>query len=209
MGVITLLVPKDPRFTTIALLALFGLLAKPVVDIVPVRKQKHQPIWPQHAASLAMLGLLVAAFGCLIWPPPRYLELSKSQREQLIGTLGEIQSPRTAVRIGCSASEEVCVSVAQFVGLLQSANWTVRGNRVERGLLGTPQRGLTMLVPGGGTIPNPDDPRSGVWFRLVDHERDCLIRAFEGIGIPVESLTADRNLAEAEIALIFGPEPVN
>jgi hypothetical protein len=195
IAVVTLLMPDTPVATAFCLIALFGVLVKPVLDI-PINKDL--PTRPQQISSLIILVIFVVLFGLWVWPPSPYLELSRKQRNQFIEKM---------VIVRCSANEEICTSAAEFIHLFQQAKWVVKGNTVARGFLGRPRRGLSLLVRGEGRIPNPDDPRYGLWSDAVNPERDCLVRAFSRIGIKVNPPMANSALGEDEIALIFGPEP--
>src|SRR5205823_3256360 len=130
-------------------------------------------------------------------------DLSSNQQQNFITTLKQIH-PQKRVILRCAAGDFVCTAVGQFIELFQRADWTVGHNAVDRGFLGRPQFGVVILVNGSGTIPDPDDPKYGLWTRVVNPERDAIIRAFKSINIVIGKTMVDSQLKETEIAVVFG-----
>jgi hypothetical protein len=73
--------------------------------------------------------------------------------------------------------------------------------------LGKPARGVTILVHGDGTIPDPDDPKWGLWVRYDDPERDSVVNAFEIVGLKPPKPVGSVSVGDGEIVVIFGPDP--
>lgn len=204
VGVIILLAPyKTPLVTGIGLSVLFGLLVYPVLKLQLVQRQRN---FQRAVFALLLLAIGVSAFGWIVWPQRKYLALTSTQQTSFVQALSEVRT-NTRVVLGCSSTEHICAAVGQFIELFQKANWRVRGSAVERGFLTKPQFGVVILVYGTGTIPDPDDPKYGLWTPVVNPERDAITHAFKAINITIRKTMVDHNLRESEIAVIFGPEP--
>jgi hypothetical protein len=186
----------------LVLVVIFGVLVRPVLALAIVRRGEVT----RDLAALLLLVAAVSGYGFFTWPKPRYLELSEKQQSRFVTVLRE-RKPQKRVVLGCAASEEVCVAAVSFIGLFQQAAWRVRGNRLERGYLGIPASGVNVLVFGEGTIPDPDNPRYGLWVPFVDPDRDIIVKAFESIGLTVRRPQADSALPPNDIGVFFGPEP--
>jgi hypothetical protein len=209
LAVILILLPITNRWVTLALLVcLAGLLIHPVLQLPVVRSadSRKAKIVRSVLASVLLLVVLIL-FGRIVWPPPKYLALTDGQRTKFIQVLQEISGPQQNIRVGCSANEDVCTSAAEFIDLFQKGKWKVRGNQIERGFLGRPQAGVTILLHGEGTIPDPDDPKWGLWTPAIDPERDCIVKAFSTAGIVPHRPMASSQVNAGEIAVIFGPAP--
>jgi hypothetical protein len=202
LGVILILLPASHPAVIVALLAiLFGLLVHPTLQLPVARKSALR-----KAVGICGLVAAVCAFGLFVWPQRRYLDLTDAEQQRFVGALRQVH-PSKRVVVGCGANEDICTSAAQFIELFHKANWTVRGNTMERGFLATPRFGVTILIYGTGIIPDPDNPKYGLWAMAVNPERSAVIQAFKSIGITITKTMVDRQLGEHEIAIIFGPEP--
>ncbi len=200
------LLPRDaPAFVRIFLLT--GILVSLIPWVTSLTLVKRGEV-TRDITAVMILSLAVVAYGYMTWPRPRYLELTKTERDRFVSVLKEIPNPKNKVRLGCAADERICASAANFVGLFQAAKWTVIGNRIERGFLAKPAFGITLLAHGSGTIPDVNDPKWGLMVTATA-EQECIVKAFKTLGIPptTDLPLADANLAEDDIAVIFGPEP--
>jgi hypothetical protein len=208
VGVILFLAPPQlPVVTLIGLLIIGAFLVYPILNLPFVsRARKGSSKTTRAIFALALLGVAVASFGFLVWPPRRYLQITEKERSAFTEVLRQIPSPRERVILGCSQNnEEICVSAATFLTLFKEARWTVDGDRVQRGFLSKPQAGVVLLKKGTG-VQNPVDPRSGLWVSLTA-ELSCIERAFSAVGIRANPPQADANLPEGVIAILFGPDP--
>jgi len=195
---------KSSTVTTVLLLMVFGLLVYPVLKLQWVRNRGSR----RSVFALLLLAVAIGGFGWMVWPQKKYLDFTDDQQQRFVASLRETQ-PNKRVVLGCSANEEICASVGRLLELFHNANWKVRGDAVERGVLGKPQFGIIILASGSGTIPDPDNPTYGLWTPVINPERDALIRAFKVVGITLGKTMADPKLSQSEIALIFGPQPPN
>ena len=194
---------KTPAVMGILLSLLFVLLVYPVTKLHWVQQQQNAR---KHAAlALLVLAAAVSAFGWVVWPERKYLDLTEGQKSKFIEIL-EKTPMQTRVVLGCAANENVCASVYQFIELFQRSGWKVRGNQVERGFLTKPQFGILILVYGTGKIPDPDDPKYGLWTKVINPQRDAIMDALESIGLKVHKTMVDNKLQEGELEVIFGPK---
>ena len=207
LGIILWLVqPANHWVTLLALVALTVLLIYPALQFSAVKNaKKGLDKGLSVLTAIVLVVVLVVVFGLMVWPATTYLSLTRKQQKQFIQVLNEIPHPGRRLRIGCSATEDICASVMPWVRLFQRAHWVVRRNQVERGFLGLPESGVTILIRGEGVIPDEDDPKLGLWATVAP-EWKCLMRAFKTVGI-TPHLHADRDLSDAEIVVVFGPAP--
>ncbi len=193
---------RTPIFVVGALMLMFVCFIHPVLNFWWIEDK----MWRRITGALALL-ILLSAYGYWVWPAPRYLEFTKKQRDQFITTLRERFSPHQKVRIGCGTDEKICTAASNLVSLFQEANWTVSGNKVERGSLQLPKAGIAMTAHGSGYIPDPDNPKWGLWVAFKE-EQKCIVKAFGGMGLTVNfPPMADPYILDGEILLVVGPEP--
>jgi hypothetical protein len=200
--IILFLLNKTPTLVICLSTLIFVLLVHPVWNFWWVESTLSRRI-----IAIVLLASVCVGIGYLSWPNPKYLTLTEAQQEEFVRILHTAPSPRSKIRIRCAASEDVCASVSNFVGLFQKAGWIINRSEVERGYTTKPARGVTILAHGQGSIPDPDDPKWGLWVR-VETDFKYLRDAFTAANISVSGPPrADSSLALGEIAVIFGPEP--
>jgi hypothetical protein len=135
----------------------------------------------------------------------RHRTLTNEQRTGFVEALRSQPPPREEVMVGCpAASEEACVFAAQFIDLFQEAGWVVRGNRVERGMLGKPDAGVVLMKRGEGTL-DPSDPRSGLWVQQST-SMQTLEKAFASADMGTKQ-SAVVQMPEGVIGVFVGIEP--
>lgn len=134
----------------------------------------------------------------------RLRKLTGEQSTRFIEALSSQPPPREEVMIGCpTASEEACVFAAQFIDLFQEAGWVVRGNQVERGMLGKPDAGVLLMKRGEGKL-DPSDPWSGLWVQQSP-SMQTLEKAFASVGIGTKQSAVAR-MPEGVIGVFIGIE---
>jgi hypothetical protein len=203
VAIALLLVPdKTPTITAVGLLALFAVCVYPTVKLAWVLKQPKLRI----PISLILLAITVSMYGRMVWPLKKYLDFTEDQQKRFVEVM-QGTTPAKRIVLRCAASENVCAAAGQFIQLFQKAGWKVQDNAIGRSFLGNPQFGVILLVHGSGTIPDPSNPNYGLWAPIIDHERDCLIRAFKAINVTVDKTMVDPSLEESSIVVVFGPTP--
>src|ERR1700683_2966490 len=204
--VVTLLPSRTPLATVIYLVVLFGVLLYPTLHIVEWGFRSSRRVIAVPSAFVCLLVGIVG-FGSWIWPHPRRHVLAGAERTRFERPLQAQQAPREEIILACPQQEEsTCVYAAQFINLFREAGWKVRGNIVERGMLGIPYSGVILVKRGAGQI-DPNDWRSGLWSN-ISASFETVRAAIVSIGIEPDSIS-DAQLTENALRVYFGLEKDN
>lgn len=152
-------------------------------------------VWGSMAS---ILGLVVSFLPS--WPAQSIL--SPDRKREFIQTLAACPTPREQIRLSCpAADEQACILAGGLLELFSAADWNVLGDKVVRGQIGKPRRGIVLLKRGKTTQPPP--PGSGVWVHMSPSLM-TLQRAFAGLGLPVKT-SANASQPEGVITVFVGP----